>query len=83
MTKDRQSGWKRLVTSMHPIPMIDVRERPMCASLTVVVSSASQIIAIHHGTALPSQKNPPPGPSSGSVAAQTIPFAPSCTGRPP
>src|ERR687885_2952892 len=37
----------------------------------------------YHGTALPSQKNPPLGPLPGSVAAQTIPFAPSSTGRPP
>jgi hypothetical protein len=33
------------------------------------------ILYLYHGTALPSQKNPPLGPSSGNVAAHTIPFA--------
>ncbi len=32
---------------------------------------------------MPSKKNPPLGPLSGNVAAHTIPFAPSSTGRPP
>ena len=32
---------------------------------------------------MPSKKNPPVGPLSGNVAAHTIPFAPSSTGRPP
>jgi hypothetical protein len=41
------------------------------------------IFIYYHGMALLSQKNPPLGPLSGSVAAQTIPFAPSSTGRPP
>ena len=31
---------------------------------------------------MPSKKNPPVGPLSGNVAAHTIPFAPSSTGRP-
>jgi Transposase, Mutator family len=37
----------------------------------------------HHGIGRPSRKNPPVGPPSGKVAAQTIPAAPSSTGRPP
>src|SRR5215470_18174089 len=37
----------------------------------------------HQGMARPSRKKPPVGPPSGSVAAQTIPRAPSSTGRPP
>src|SRR5689334_17768175 len=37
----------------------------------------------HHASGLPSRKNPPVGPSSGRVAAHTIPIAPSSTGRPP
>ena len=35
----------------------------------------------HHGRGLPSRKNPPVGPLSGSVAAHTIPAAPSLTER--
>jgi hypothetical protein len=37
----------------------------------------------YQGTGLQSKKNPSVGPLSGSVAAHTIPFAPSSTGRPP
>ena len=41
------------------------------------------ISLLYHGAGLPSKKNPPVGPLSGNVAAHTIPFAPSSTGRPP
>src|ERR1041384_5389964 len=37
----------------------------------------------YHGDGFPSKKNPPVGPLSGNVAAHTIPFDPSSTGRPP
>ena len=37
----------------------------------------------YHGEGFPSKKEPPLGPLSGNVAAHTIPFAPSSTGRPP
>src|SRR5215467_13467681 len=48
--------------------------------------TTSQIIdsqRAHHRSELESKKNPPVGPSKGSVAAQTIPLAPSSTGLPP
>jgi hypothetical protein len=37
----------------------------------------------HQGILFPSRKYPPVGPSAGSIAAQTMPAAPSETGRPP
>src|SRR5690242_19933952 len=37
----------------------------------------------YHGRGWPSRKKPPVGPVSGRVAAQTMPAAPSATGRPP
>jgi hypothetical protein len=52
---------------------------------TSLLFSLALVVFIHyyHVTALPPQKNLPLGPLSGSVAAQTIPFALSCTGGPP
>src|SRR6188472_778650 len=47
------------------------------------VEGITPFTLLYHWACLPSKKNPPVGPLSGNVAAHTIPFAPSSTGRPP
>ena len=52
-------------------------------AIAVSRARSAAVARRHQSIGRPSRKKPPVGPSSGSVAAHTMPAAPSATGRPP
>jgi hypothetical protein len=74
----------RQVTSHTPLPRVwCAASHARHSSIEPGCTRSSSMQTIYHGRGRVSRKNPPVGPSAGSVAAQTTPVALSSTGRAP